>query len=323
MNIAIIGAGSIGNKRVESLPPKINLGVVCDLNYDKAQKLASKYNALAQKDWKRVVSDPKVSAIFICTTHNNLAKIAVKAITQGKHVLIEKPGGISEREIKQIQRAHKSNPVVVMFGYNHRFHPAIEKANKIIQSKSFGKILFIRAKYGHGGRLGYEKEWRFKKNISGGGELIDQGSHLIDLVNFFNGKMNVKYAAISTFFWNTKLEDTAFFLLSNSQNQQASLSASCVEWKNLFCFEIMLQKGKLQIDGLGRSYGVETLTIYKMRKAMGPPDVKVLTFDKPDDSWLGQNREFFKRIARHDYSTNSIDEANYVMKTIDAIYSQK
>lgn len=320
MNIGIIGAGLIGRKRALALPKNVNLKTVCDINSQVGMALAKDFNCDFEKNWQAVTEDKNIQAVFICVTNNILAKIATFAIKNKKHILVEKPGGITIGQLQDTYRAFKKNPVVVMYGYNHRFHPAIQKAKQIVDSLQFGPILFIRAKYGHGGRVGYEKEWRFRKKISGGGELIDQGSHLIDLVNFFCGEMDQAEGFVTNLFWKTKLEDAAFFQLRNKLGQIADLSATCVEWKNIFSFEIMLQKAKIQIDGLGRSYGKETLTLYKMRPEMGPPDERIFEFDEEDDSWKEENKLFFKKIRQNDYSDSSIKDAIYVMSVIKKLY---
>jgi len=322
MNVAIIGAGLIGKKRAMSLPQGIRLTVVCNRSQDKGLKFAKEFNCRFEPEWKKIVTDRSIDAIFIATSHDSLTSIAVEAIKNGKHVLIEKPGARNYREFKKIIETHKKNPVVVMFGYNHRYHPAIQKTKEIIDSKKYGKIMFVRAKYGHGARLGYEKEWRFQKEISGGGELIDQGPHLIDLVNYLVAPMDKIIGFTPTLFWKTKEEDSAFFLMKNKNNQYAQLSVTCVEWKNIFSFELMLQKAKIQIDGLGRSYGKEKLTLYKMKPEMGLPDVEEFEFPDEDLSWKKENKIFFQRIRKQNYSPTAINDAFYVLKIIDKIYSQ-
>ena len=320
MNIAIIGAGLIGKKRSEALPKGVTVKVICDVSEDRAKALAADCNSEFATDWKKVVADKSIQGVFIATTHNWLAPIAIGAIENGKHVFMEKPGGCNAADLRSIISAQKKSPVTVMLGYNHRLHPSMQKARELVDSGKYGPVLFIRAKYGHGGRLGYEKEWRFIKEISGGGELVDQGPHLIDLVNMFIGKMDSVKANSPTLFWDTKEEDTSFFIMKNKKNQYAHLSVSCVEWKNLFQFEIMLKKAKIQIDGLGRSYGKETLTLYTMKPEMGPPDVEVIEYPEYDSSWKDENEIFFNRIAKKDFSSSALKDGLYVWEMIEKIY---
>lgn len=320
MKVAVIGTGYIGGKRVKALPKGVNLAAVCDVDTQKGKLFANQFNCRFEKDWRILVNNKEIDAVFICVTNNSLAKIANLSIQNKKHVLIEKPGAVNVKQISDTYQAYKKNPVVVMYGYNHRFHPSLQKAKQIVDSYKFGSILFIRARYGHGGRLGYEKEWRFQKRLSGGGELLDQGCHLIDLVNFFCGQMSQTTGLVTNLFWKTKLEDAAFFQLKNSKKQIADLSVTCIEWKNIFSFEIMMQQAKIEINGLGGSYGGEKLTLYKMRPKMGPPDTTSFKFEEKDNSWVDQNNIFFKKIRQKDYSDNSIIDALYVMQTIEKLY---
>lgn len=321
MNIAIIGAGLIGQKRAVNLPKGVKLYLVCDKDEVKGQKMAKDFNCLYEKDWKKIVKNPEIKAVIVATTHNWLGPIAVEAIKNKKHVFIEKPGAINLAEFKKIIKAYKKNNVVVAIGYNHRYHPAIIKAKEVIESCKYGKVMFIRGRYGHGARLGYEKEWRFDKKLSGGGELIDQGSHLIDLSNYFIGPMKNLTGFLGTMFWKTKLEDSAFFQMKNNEGQIASFSVTCVEWKNIFSLEIMLKTAKIQIDGLGRSYGKEHLILYKMKPEMGIPEVEEFDFPEEDNSWRLQNEIFFNRIKNKDYSPTDLEDGEYVLKIIKKLYA--
>jgi predicted dehydrogenase len=322
IRVAIIGAGLIGKKRALSLPKGVTLVAVCDPLFERAQSLAQECRCKAVSDWRAIVEDKNIDALFICTPNNIAAEVGEAAILAGKHILLEKPGARGLIDLGRIERAYKKKKVVVMFGYNHRFHKAMVKAKSLIDSKKYGPVLFIRAKYGHGARLGYDKEWRFNKEVSGGGHLIDQGTHLIDLVNFFYGKAKHAHSKNKTLFWNTKLEDASFLLLED-RAFIAQLSTSCLEWKNVFSFEIMLTYAKIQIDGLGRSYGTERLTHYVMSKKMGPPKVYEFVYDGEDVSWKEENKHFFTRIKNNDISDTALKDARYVLEIIDTSYKQQ
>jgi predicted dehydrogenase len=310
----------IGKKRALALPRAMKLKVICDVDVVKADALAKEFSCQALYHLDEVLKDKSIEALFICTPNKFAAHAAHVAILAGKHVLIEKPGARNLDDFKLIHKAYTKKKVVVMFGYNHRFHDAMIQAKKIIDSKKYGPILFIRAKYGHGARLGYEKEWRFNKEISGGGHLIDQGTHLIDLVNFFRGEAPYATGRTKTLFWNTALEDAAFLILE-SKNFIANLTTTCLEWKNVFSFEIMLEKAKIQIDGLGRSYGTEKLTLYIMSKEMGPPKVQEFEYGGEDLSWEKENKEFLRRITKKETGDTSLKEAKYVLDIIKQAYN--
>jgi predicted dehydrogenase len=323
MNIAIIGAGGIGRKRALNLPNDAILKVVCDIDEVKGKQMAVDFNCQFEKEWKKVVKRTDIEVLFVATTHNWLVPIGVAGIRNGKHVFLEKPGARNLVEFQKLINEFEKNKVVIGFGYNHRYHPAIQQAKEIIDSKKYGEVLFVRARYGHGARLGYEKEWRFDKKLSGGGELIDQGPHLIDLTNYLIGPMEQVTGFVGTLFWNTKLEDSAFWVMKNKKGQMAHLSVTCVEWKNIFSFEIMLQKAKIQIDGLGRSYGKEHMILYKMKPEMGPPDVEEFDYPEEDISWKVENKIFFDRIVNKDFSNKTLLDAKYVHLIIRKIYRKK
>ncbi len=320
MNMAIIGAGLIGRKRAVALPKNIQLKIICDINKQAGESFAAEYHCIFEEDWKKVVSNKDIDVIIIATTNNILVPIALEAIKNNKHVLLEKPGARNPVEFKKLLAMQKKHKVVVRIGYNHRYHLAIIKAKEIIDSKKYGKVMFIRARYGHGARIGYGKEWRFDQKISGGGELLDQGCHLIDLANFYLGEMKTAIGFVGKMFWSKKLEDNSFFILRNKGGQIAQFSASCTEWKNIFIFEIMLEKAKIQINGIGKSYGKETITLYKMKPEMGPPDIEEIDFLEEDVSWRLENEEFFSAISKKDYSSKKLKEGYYAIKTVFDIY---
>src|SRR5205814_4241905 len=103
----------------------------------------------------------------------------------------------------------------VRVGFNHRYHPALRKAREIVDAGALGPLMFVRARYGHGGRIGYEREWRANPQISGGGELIDQGVHVIDLARWFLGEFRTADGVATTYFWKLPVVDNAFLMLRN------------------------------------------------------------------------------------------------------------
>ena len=181
--------------------------------------------------------------------------------------------------------------------------------------------MYIRAIYGHGGRLNYEKEWRFRKSLSGGGELIDKGSHLIDLSRLFLGNLRINSFNLKNYFWNMKLEDNCFLNLQNKNGSIAFLHTSCTEWKNKFIFEIFGKTGKIEINGLGKSYGPQTLTYYKMSKKMGIPKKTIFKYpDNPNFSWKLELKEFYEDIIKNRKSVPGLLDAYENLKIINNMY---
>ncbi len=296
LRIGIIGCGLIGKKRAEAARRLGHaVAAVCDADAARAGALADSYAARTCPDPAALAAEP-LDLVIVATPHDGLAALAARMIDAGKHVLIEKPGARYARELAPLETAARQRGVRVRVGFNHRFHPAMQKARALVAAGAAGDLLYVRGRYGHGGRLGYETEWRFRPEISGGGEAIDQGTHLVDLARWFLGDFAEIEGHAASFFWPGKVEDNAFFLLRTTQGQVAHLHASWTEWKNLFSFEIFGRTAKLAIDGLGGSYGTERLTFYKMKPEMGPPEIESWEFPGPDLSWDAELAAFAEDI---------------------------
>ncbi|HTB82866.1 MAG TPA: Gfo/Idh/MocA family oxidoreductase [Candidatus Sulfotelmatobacter sp.] len=323
MNYAIIGCGLIGKKRVAAMAAGSQLVVACDTNLSRAEelvKLAKSGRACA--DFNDAVSDPKVEVVFIATLNSMLAPIALAAVKNGKHVLVEKPAAIHTKELDELEAAAKKTGALVRVGYNHRYHPAALKAVELFRSGALGSMMFLRGRYGQGGRIGYEKEWRADAKISGGGELIDQGVHLIDLAGIFLGDFTSVEGHATTYFWKMPVDDNAFLSLRNAAGNTAWLHVSCSEWKNLFSLEIYGRDAKLHWEGLGGSYGVERLTYYKMLPQMGPPETTIWEFPRGDESWKIEIADFFEDIKLKRTPVPGLKEAKAALAVVEKIYQK-
>ncbi len=323
MNYAIIGCGLIGKKRLAGLPSGSKLVVACDTDLARAEalvKLAQSGRAVA--DFHQAIADPRVEAVIVATINSALAEVSAAAMRAGKHVLVEKPAGISAGQIEELIALAKKHGVCVRVGFNHRYHPAFLQAREIFESGVMGELMFIRARYGHGGRIGYEQEWRADPKLSGGGELIDQGIHLIDLASWFLGEFKKVEGHAATYFWNMPVDDNAFLSLQTAKGQTAWLQVSCTEWKNLFSFEIYGRRAKLHIEGLGGSYGVEKLYHYQMKPEMGVPDTKVYEFPGADESWHRELSEFEEDVRNKRASDAGLREARAALEIVEKIYAR-
>jgi predicted dehydrogenase len=317
--VAIIGCGLIGQKRARALSGA-RVAVCCDPVTDRAQSLAQAHGAVSCADWRDAVTRDGVDVVIVATTNDMLAPITLAAIEAGKHVLVEKPAARSVAEIEPLIEAAERRNVRVRVGFNHRYHPALLEARDIIDSGAAGELMFLRARYGHGGRVGYDKEWRADPEKAGGGELIDQGVHVIDLARWFLGDFTKVEGFAATYFWQMPVDDNAFMLLRTEREQTAFLHVSCTEWKNLFSFEIYGRTGKLQIDGLGGSYGIERLTFYRMLPEMGPPETTAWEYPRGDQSWELEFREFLEDIAQSRTPSAGLAEARAALDVVRKIY---
>jgi len=294
---AIVGCGLIGRKRAAALR-SARLLYACDLDAGRAASLAQTVpGCKAITDSAAALSDPAVAAVIVSTLNASLAPVALAAVKAGRHVLVEKPGALTAAQLREVRAAASATGARVRLGYNHRCHPALLKAREIVDSGALGPLMFLRGRYGHGGRKGYDREWRADPLLSGGGELIDQGVHLIDLAGWFLGEFSAADGHCATYFWDMPVDDNAFLSLRTAAGQTAWLHVSCTEWKNLFSLEIYGRDGKLAIDGLGGSYGPERIAWYRMLPQMGPPDTTIWEFPAGDSSWEIETRAFLDDIA--------------------------
>jgi predicted dehydrogenase len=320
MKVAIIGAGRQGNRLAKAVKDSNDeIVAVVDVDASRAAALADIYGSDAYSDWRTAVKDRNIDAIVICTYNDTHAEISIEALKAGKHVLCEKPIARNVEEAIRVLEASKRSKAKLKCGFNHRCHPAMMQAKKIVDSGELGKLIFMRCRYGTTGRVGYEKDWRMNPEISGGGQLIDQGQHALDLFRWFGGDISEVMGYTDTLFWNVPVEDNAFALLRAKAGHICSVHMSWTEWKNLFSFEIFGKKAYLKMDGLGGSYGTERLTQGKMDLA-APFSEKVIEFEGPDISFREEWRELTSAIKENREPIGNAEDGLAALKLTFAIY---
>jgi predicted dehydrogenase len=322
-----VGAGLIGRKRAAAIKAfkECKLKIIADINFEKSESLANEFGAEVDLNWENVVNRKDIDILIIATINKFLCPISMAALRNNKHVLCEKPLGRNVDESVQILKIATESKKVLKTGFNHRHHPAINKAKSLIDRDVIGKINYIRCIYGHGGRPGYEKDWRASKELCGGGELLDQGVHIVDLSRWFMGEFEEAYGQVNTFYWKMEVEDNAFAIFRTKEKQTAVMHASWTQWKNKFLFEVFGEKGYIVIDGLGGSYGTEKLIIGKTkitdgRYVGGVPDEEVIEFPGPDISWIEEWKEFLSAIEESREPLGSGYDGYMANKMIEAIY---
>jgi predicted dehydrogenase len=320
IGFALVGCGAVGRKRAAALAGSALL-YACDLELTRAKELARTVPGCQPiTDCAVALRDPAVSAVIISTLNSSLAPLSLAAVRAGKHVLVEKPGALSTDELREVQYTAAHSGVRLRLGYNHRFHPSLQMARDLVDTGALGPLMFVRGRYGHGGRKGYDREWRADPKLSGGGELIDQGVHLIDLAGWFLGEFTTVEGHCGTYFWDMPVDDNAFLSLRTGKGQTAWLHVSCTEWKNLFSLEIYGRDGKIAIDGLGGSYGPERLTYYKMLHQMGPPETTVFEYPSGDASWASEIAAFIDDIRLDREPSPGLTEGIRTLEIVEQIY---
>ena len=343
--VGIIGCGLIGKKRARVIAedPFARLCCAADMNAFSAAGLIKEYGegkGIAYQDWRNMLDKETLDAVVVATPNKFLKKITLWAAQRNIHVLCEKPLGRNAWEAERMVEVTRENRVILKTGFNHRYHPAISKAHEMAEDGAIGEIYFARCIYGHGGRPGYEKEWRARKDESGGGELLDQGVHVVDLFRWFMGEFEEAYGYIPTYYWNMEVEDNAFALFKTSEGKVATMHTSWTQWKNRFTFEIFGEPAYLIVEGLGGSYGTEKVTLGKrpinppcppLEKGRkfdlgkpqylgGAPEEETIIFDGSDISWDLEWKEFVQAIQELREPLGSGQDGLEANRMIEAVY---
>jgi len=301
LRVGIIGAGRIGALRAREVyrHSGCRLVAVADPDPARARLLAQTYACRSSADGRAIAVAPDIDAVVVATPHHLLAPLALSALESRKHVLCEKPLAMTPNDAWGLVLAAERSQVILKTGFNHRHHSAIWTAHQRLLDGAIGKPLWIRCRYGHGGRPDYEKEWRADPAQSGGGELLDQGIHALDLFRWFLGEFSEVTAVLTHSFWPMPVEDNAFCLLRTANGQVASLHVSWTQWRNLFSLEIHGDQGYLLMDGLGGNYGPERLTIGRRSQDFSAPREEQMDFASEDCSWSREWQEFVSAIEEH------------------------
>jgi len=327
IRIGIAGYGKMGKIRRESIESSNQAELVSI--FDISGQIVNEQGIRICKTFDELI-DSGVDAIFIATYVKDAANYTIRALNAGKHVFCEKPPCINLDQMKEVIRVEKDQNRILKYGFNHRFHYSIMEAKRIIDSEEMGRILWMRGVYGKAGSIDFDKNWRNYKEFSGGGILMDQGIHMLDLFRYFsNCEQKIIKSHIVTSFWDINSEDNAFLILESSDGVTSTLHSSATQWRHKFLLEIALEKGYLTLDGIlssTRSYAPETIIIGRrdfedINLAMGKPQEHKIFYEN-DNSWKYELEEFLNAINKKSKVTNgTIEDAFEVMKLIDAVYN--
>lgn len=330
--VGIIGLGLMGQRRANAIKNKSELIACCDVSLKKFNTFLNKINLKKSEknkikycsNWRELIDHYNLDIIIISTFHRDLLKIMSYAYNKKKHILVEKPAANSYTKLKKfiLENKYKKSSVVHV-GYDHRFLDSIELTKKLISKNKIGKLMFMKINYGHGARLGYGKEWRFNPSLSGGGQLIDQGTHAIDISMIFLGNLKGIKSNIKSYFWKKNIDDNNFLILEFDQKLVSFIHTSCTEWKNTFNLEIYGKIGKIKIFGKGGSYGEEKLILYKMNpRKFGVPKIQEWSFVKKNNTFEKEYKYFLSLIKNKNYQNFSLLESLNVLNAVKEIYKQ-
>ena len=326
LGVAVIGCGLIGRRRARTVTahPGSRLRVVVDADAARAEEVAREHGCDIAPEWQAALERKDVDTVVVSTPNHLLAEIGGAALASGRHVLLEKPMGRSYEEALAIAAAAaraRDRGRILKLGFNHRYHPAIEGAYELVAAGELGRVLNLRARYGHGSRPGCEAEWRADPERAGGGELTDQGVHIADLFHWLAGPVESAFGVLQTAFWRIEpLEDNAFGLFRFANGAVGQLHASMTQWKNLFSLEVHGERGAVVVEGLGGSYGPERLTVVRRRPQGGVPDTTERAFPGEDGSWAAEWADFVAATSSGEVTRGSAADGLAAMRMIDALY---
>ena len=326
VRVGIAGFGKIGQVRAHMLEKNVNSKVVAVFDVKKPDNLNN--NIKFSESFEELLNQD-IDAVFICAFNNVLADYTTLALKSGKHVFCEKPPARTTEELKSVIEIENNSNLILKYGFNHRYHYSVQEAKKIIDSGSMGKLLWLRGVYGKAGSIDYHKNWRNYRKYSGGGILIDQGIHMLDLMRYFSGQDFIHINSfVTTSYWDIKSEDNAFAIMQSAHKVTAMLHSSATQWKHKFLLEMCFEEGYINLDGIlsgTRSYAPEKLVVGRrefedITFAMGKPKENTTWFEN-DDSWKLEVNEFVNAVlgkGKIEHGTSK--DAFETLKLVEKIY---
>ena len=330
LKIGIAGFGKMGQIRADEVLK--NKGTKLIAVYEQFGEIPSdKYGDIIHCKSYDELLEQDLDAIFICAFNDVAASYTIQALEKDLHVFCEKPPAHTTQELKEVINVEKKSSKILKYGFNHRLHYSVIEAKKLIESGAMGKLLWMRGVYGKAGSIDYNKNWRNYKKYSGGGILLDQGIHMLDLMCYFtNSTFDVLNAKLTNSFWDIEVEDNAFITMQNSNGVVATMHSSATQWKHKFLLEMEFEDGYINLDGIlsnSRSYAPETLVTARrefedVTYAMGKPKENVTWFEN-DDSWKLELNEFVDAIKNNTKVLNGTSEDGYrALELVENIYKQ-
>jgi predicted dehydrogenase len=326
LKVGIAGYGVVGKRRRECIERNNSLEItaVCDQVFPDGISIVDGFRA--HKSYKQLLKE-NLDILFVCLTNDIAPEVTIAALEAGLHVFCEKPPGKNVSDIIRVIGVEKLNPdLKLMYGFNHRYHNSVQDALKLVLSGELGKVINIRGVYGKAKLITFNQpDWRTKREVSGGGVLLDQGIHMVDLMRLFGGNFKEVNSFISNNHWGYDVEDNAYALMRTDSGIVAMLNSSATQWRHRFHLDINLEKGSVILGGIlsgTKSYGAETLTIVRAdpENDFGEPMEQVTRYNK-DPSWGAEVNQFIDCIIDNRKVVNGTsDDALQTMKLVYKIY---
>lgn len=323
LKVGIAGHGVVGKRRHKFIDcnPHLQVVAICDQTFP--GKGTDKDGVNFYNNYKDLLANEKLDMLFVCLTNDIAAEVTIAGLKQNLHVFCEKPPGRTPRDIEKVREVEAEMPhLKLKYGFNHRYHDSVKEALRIIESKELGEIINMRGVYGKSIIISFESDWRSKREIAGGGILLDQGIHMVDLMRLYAGNFVEYHSFVKNDFWNYDIEDNAYALMKSEKGVIAFLHSTATEWRHRFSLDITLTKGTVTLSGIlsgTKSYGQELLRIvYRGEEDGGNPREQQTSYIK-DHSWEDEINEFADAVVydKKITSGSSLD----ALKTMEMVYN--
>ena len=321
--IAIIGAGNVGRIRALEIQHSRNSRVVsvADTDFGRAEDLAKAAGAEAMTDWRQCLADPRIDAVVVSTPTKFHAETVIIALQNGKHVLCEKPLARSVEEATEVVEVARQTGRILKTGFNYRYLDHVQQAKALLDAQALGPLSFLRCRYGHGGRPGYENHWCTDRDLSGGGVLLEQGIHVLDLVRYLFGEPEKILGSVNRMYWNfPEVEDNCFLLLETAAGQTAQIHVSWTQWTNLFSLEIFGRDGSLELNGRDGHYGPPELVWSKRKADHSRPDEKRFEYSPQNNSWQQEWADFLDAIENGREPMGNCNDSLRALQIVEAAH---
>lgn len=324
--VGIAGYGIVGKRRRQyiDLHPNMKTVAVCDIKFSEADTNKNSEGVRAYQSYDQLLKED-LDILFVCLTNDVAAEVCIAGLNKGLHVFCEKPPGRDLKDIHDVIQVEKKNPELkLMYGFNHRYHDSVRKAFEIVRSGELGKVINLRGVYGKSAIVSFQSDWRTKRAVAGGGILLDQGIHMVDLIRMFVGDFEQIHSFVDNNFWKHDVEDNAYVLMKTKEGVVAFLHSTATQWRHRFNLEVSLEKGSITLSGIlsgSKSYGAETITIaYANAKDSGDPQEVTIRYNE-DNSWRDEINYFADCVLNNKAITQgSSAEAFGTMKLVYRIY---
>jgi predicted dehydrogenase len=322
LRVGIAGYGIVGKRRrlFVDQHPHLQTVAICDRLIEQSGSLVD--GARAYSNYTALLAQEKLDVLFVCLTNEVVAEVTIAGLEQGLHVFCEKPPGRDLQDISNVILAERRHPgLKLKYGFNHRYHDSVRDALRIVEKQELGNLINLRGVYGKSKMINFDSDWRTQRAVAGGGILLDQGIHMVDMMRLFAGEFTQLHSFVSNGYWKHDVEDNAYALMRTQSGVVAMLHSSATQWRHRFQLELSLERGSVLLAGIlsgTKSYGDETITIaYVGQNDQGAPKEQTTRYTE-DNSWRDEIFEFADSVVR---DTPIVNGSSYqALKTMELVY---